>query len=119
MTKNPVVLGLGTTVWQALEKFKDTKFRVLPVVDDKAHVAGVVNLEDLGYVNIYHQEISLSESVMHKPMLINEKASVENIAQLMMENEEDHVFVTDKDGKLIGVISGIDVIKKILELISS
>jgi len=119
MTKNPVVLGLGTTVWQALEKFKDTKFRVLPVVDDKAHVAGVVNLEDLGYVNIYHQEISLSESVMHKPMLINEKASVENIAQLMMENEEDHVFVIDKDGKLIGVISGIDVIKKILELISS
>jgi CBS domain-containing protein len=52
-------------------------------------------------------------------MLINEKASVENIAQLMMENEEDHVFVIDKDGKLIGVISGIDVIKKILELISS
>jgi CIC family chloride channel protein len=119
MTKNPVMLHQGTTVREALKTFKSTKLRVLPVVDDNGHVAGVVNLEDIGYVDVRRQEISLSETVMHKPALIGEDASLEQVAQFMMEEEEDHVFVLGKDGKLAGVISGIDVVKKILELLSS
>jgi CIC family chloride channel protein len=119
MTENPVTLHYGTTVREALESFKSTKFRVLPVVDDDAHVAGVVNLEDLGNVDVRRQEISLSETVMHKPALIEEETSLESIAQFMMEKQQDHVFIIDKEKKLTGVISGIDVVKKILELLSS
>ena len=119
MTKNPVTLHQGTTVRDALEAFKSTKLRVLPVVDDGAHVAGVVNLEDLGNMDVRRQEISLSETVMHKPALISEENSLEHVAQFMMEQQQDHVFILDKDKKLTGVISGIDVVKKILELMSS
>ena len=119
MTKNPVTLHQGVKVREALETFKTTKFRVLPIIDDKTHVAGVVNLEDLGYVDVRRQEISLSETVMHKPELIGDKTSLERIAQLMMETQQDHVFVVDGEEKLIGVVSGIDVVKKILELLSS
>jgi CIC family chloride channel protein len=119
MTKNLIMLHQGTTVREALETFKSAKLRVLPVVDDNDHVDGVVNLEDIGYVDVRRQEISLSETVMHKPALIDEAASLEQIAQFMMEKQEDHVFVLGKDGKLVGVISGIDVVKKILELMSS
>ena len=119
MTKNPVMLHQGTTVREALKTFKSTKLRVLPVVDDKGHVDGVVNLEDIGYVDVRRQEISLSETVMHKPALLGEDASLEQIAHFMMEKQEDHVFILDKDRKLAGVISGIDVVKKILELLSS
>ncbi len=118
MTKNPVTLHQGVKVREALETFKTTKFRVLPIIDDKTHVAGVVNLEDLGYVDVRRQEISLSETVMHKPELIGDKTSLERIAQLMMETRQDHVFVVDGEEKLIGVVSGIDVVKKILELLS-
>jgi CBS domain-containing protein len=106
-------------VREALKTFKSTKLRVLPVVDDKGHVDGVVNLEDIGYVDVRRQEISLSETVMHKPALIGEDASLEQVAQFMMEKQEDHVFILDEDRKLAGVISGIDVVKKILELLSS
>jgi CIC family chloride channel protein len=119
MTKNLIMLHQGTTVREALETFKSTKLRVLPVVDDNDHVDGVVNLEDIGYVDVRRQEISLSETVMHKPALIDEDASLEQVAQFMMEKQEDHVFVLGKDGKIVGVISGIDVVKKILELMSS
>ena len=119
MTKSPLMLHQGTTVREALETFKSTKLRVLPVVDDNGHVDGVVNLEDIGYVDVRRQEISLSETVMHKPALLGEDASLEQVAQFMMEKQEDHVFIFDKDKKLVGVISGIDVVKKILELLSS
>jgi predicted transcriptional regulator len=76
-------------------------------------------LEDLGNVDVRRQEISLSETVMHKPALIDEETSLEHIAQFMMEKQQDHVFIIDKEKKLTGVISGIDVVKKILELLSS
>ncbi len=119
MTKNPVALHQGATVKEALETFKSTKFRVLPVTDEKDRVTGVVNLEDLGYVDVHRQEITLSETVMHKPKLIEGKTSLEHIAQLMMETQQDHVFVIDDEDRLIGVISGIDVVKKILDLLSN
>jgi chloride channel protein, CIC family len=119
MTKNPVALHYRSTVREALATFRSTKFRVLPVIDENSRVAGVVNLEDLGYVDVRRQEIGLSETVMHKPKLIDAETSLEHIAQLMMETQQDHVFVINKEEKLIGVVSGIDVVKRILELSSS
>jgi len=65
MTRNPVMLHQGTTVREALKTFENTKLRVLPVVDDSGHVDGFINLEDIGYVDVRRQEISLSETVMH------------------------------------------------------
>ena len=54
---------------------------------------------------------------MHKPLLIREQTSLEQVAQLMMEKQQDHIFIDDKEEKLIGVVSGIDIVKKIIELI--
>jgi CIC family chloride channel protein len=119
MTKNPVALHHGVTIREALETFEGTKFRVLPVIDEDAQVIGVINLEDLGYVDVHRQGISLSETVVHKPTLISEETTLEQLAQLMMETQQDHVFVIDSKEGLIGVISGIDVVKKILELLST
>ena len=56
---------------------------------------------------------------MNKPKLIESETSLEQIAQLMMETQQDHVFVLDKEEKLIGVVSGIDVVKKIRYLLST
>ncbi len=56
---------------------------------------------------------------MHKPTLISEQTSLEHFVQLMMEKQQDHIFIVDKDEKLIGVVSGIDIAKKIIELFSS
>ena len=53
---------------------------------------------------------------MHTPLNITEEASLEEIAELMMEKEDDHVFVINKKGELVGVISGIDIVRKITEL---
>jgi len=119
MTKNPIALHHGTTIEEALETFEGTKLRVLPVTDEQTHVIGVVTLEDLGYVDVHRKEMSLSETMMHKPTLIGSKTSLERVAEIMIENQQDHVFVTDANERLIGVISGIDVAKKILELLSS
>ena len=119
MTDNPVVLHQGTTVREALATFKNTKLRVLPVIDENADVVGVVTLEDLGYVDVERQGIDICDTLMHNPAVMTEQTSLRHVASFMVETQQDHVFVLDKDERLIGVISGIDVVKKILELLSS
>jgi Mg/Co/Ni transporter MgtE len=37
----------------------------------------------------------------------------------MMDTQQDHVFVVDATERLTGVVSGIDVVKKILELLAT
>lgn len=117
MTKNPVTLHKGTTIKESIEIFRTTKFRVLPVIDDKTNVVGVVNLEDLGYVDIHQQEITLNSAVMHKPLLIKKETTLETAAQMMIETQQDHAFVVDENEQIIGVVSGIDIVKKILEIL--
>ena len=67
----------------------------------------------------YAQSISLSETIIHKPILIVEQTSLEQAAQLMMEKQQDRIFVVDSEEKLVGVASGIDIVKKIIEALSS
>ena len=114
MTINPVVLHQGRTVKEALDTFEGTKLRVLPVIDDSEHVVGVVNLEDMGYLDVRRRSMSLSETIMHKPLIVGKQTSLEQAAQLMMERQQDHIFVVDEAEKLVGVVSGIDVVKKII-----
>ena len=119
MTKNPIVLHKGLTIKDALVTFERTKLRTIPLVDDENHVIGVVNLENVGYIDVRRKDSLLSESVMAPPVLVKESNTLEEIADLMMDTQEDHIFVTDEKEKIIGVISGIDVVKKIVELLSA
>lgn len=116
MTKQPISLHSGATVKDALETFRKTRFRVLPVVDDNFNVLGAVTLEDLGNVADKHAEKTLSEMLMHKALIVTENANLEEVAEMMIKSGEDHAFVVDKNEKVVGVIAGIDVVRTILEL---
>jgi CBS-domain-containing membrane protein len=116
MTKQPVSVRDGATVREALEAFENTRFRVLPVVDDHQRVVGAVTLEDLGNIGPRQMEEHLSERLMHKPLITARDASLARIADMMIEREEDHAFVVDENDRIIGVIAGIDVVRKIMEL---
>jgi len=118
MTIEPIVLYQGATVKEALNVFEKTSLRVLPVIDKVGHVVGVVNLEDISYLDEKHQTTSLSQTIMHNPIVIREDISLGAAAQLMMEKQQDHIFVVNQEGQLLGVVSGIDVVKKIIALLS-
>ncbi|MBO3755274.1 MAG: chloride channel protein [Candidatus Brockarchaeota archaeon] len=118
MTKNPVVIYQGATVKEALETFEGTKLRVMPIIDDDRHVLGVVNLENLGCVDLQRRGTRLSETVIHRPTLIKKTVSLQETAKIMIEEQQDHIFVINEHQQLEGVVSGIDIIKKIIELLS-
>jgi CIC family chloride channel protein len=116
MTKNVLSLNLGMNIKDALGTFSTTHFRILPVIDQEHDVVGYVTLEDLGHIRKMHYEKNISGILIHKPLIVHEETSLEKVADSMIERDEDHVFVTDNKGKLLGVIASIDVVRKILEL---
>jgi len=116
MTEQPVSVLDSSTVGEALEAFEKTRFRVLPVVDDHQRVLGAVTLEDLGNIGSRQMEEHLSERLMRKPLIITKDTSLEQIADMMIKREEDHAFVVDETDRIIGVVAGIDVVRKIMEI---
>ncbi len=116
MTKQPVSVLDSSTVKEALEAFEKTRFRVLPVVDDHQRVVGAVTLEDLGNIDSRQMEEHLSERLMRKPLIIARNTSLEQTADMMIKREEDHAFVVDETDRIIGVVAGIDVVRKIMEI---
>lgn len=116
MTEQPVSVLDNSTVREALEAFEKTRFRVLPVVDDHQRVVGAVTLEDLGNIDSRQMEEHLSERLMRKPLIITGHTSLEQTADMMIKREEDHAFVVDETDHLVGVVAGIDVVRKIMEI---
>jgi CIC family chloride channel protein len=118
MTKQPIRLHKGVTVKNALDCFEQTKLRVLPIIDENNYVVGVANLEDLGFVDVQNQDLSITETVLQDPEVVHEKTTLEEASLLMLDTQQDHLFVLDTKEKLVGVVSGIDVVKKIISLLS-
>ncbi|MFA7398236.1 MAG: CBS domain-containing protein, partial [Candidatus Bathyarchaeia archaeon] len=107
----------GTTVKDALQTFKEQDLRVMPVIDESNYIIGMVSLENLGYLDVGNHELELPEKIMRQPIIIKHNTRLNTIAESMMDNQEDDVYVVDDTSQIIGVISVIDVIKKILELV--
>jgi CIC family chloride channel protein len=116
MTKEPVSVHDTATVKTALETFEKTRFRVLPVVDDYQRVVGAIALEDLGNISPKQLEELITERLMHRPLTLTKNMSLEETADRLIKTEEDHAYVVDENDRIIGVVAGIDVVRKMMEL---
>lgn len=120
----------------------ENKISGVPVVDEEDKVIGIVTEKDLiikekkpsfpSYVEFlgsilflegvkkYDEELkklaaTTAEEIMTKDVhTITEDASIEEIANIMVDNSVNRVPVVDKGGKIIGIISRADMLKTIL-----
>jgi len=53
-------------------------------------------------------------SLMRPPALINENGTLENALEQMIREKRNSLTVVDNDGKLVGAINAIDIIKAVL-----
>ncbi len=119
MTKNPFSLKENMSIMHALEVVKKYKFRIYPVSDEKERIIGYVRIEDLLAIPNEKWELPISQIMISKPLIVLENYTLDKIINEMIEKEEDHAFVVEslESKKLIGIIAGIDIIKKLLEII--
>jgi len=119
MTKNPLFLKENMSIIDALEAIGKYRFRIYPILDNEKRIVGYVKIEDLLAIPSEKWNLPIYQIIISKPLIVLENYTLDKIINEMIEKEEDHAFVVENldSKKLVGIIAGIDIIKKLLEII--
>ncbi|MFW9923587.1 MAG: CBS domain-containing protein [Candidatus Thorarchaeota archaeon] len=127
MTPNPVQISSSERVISARNIMFENKFSALPVVDE-GELVGYVDDENIAdalamfreKIPVKHQKNRLHEyfigQVMKKePPTIDENAPLCNLVQKMIDTKAKAIFVTNKENKMVGIVSVTDITQAIAE----
>jgi CBS domain-containing protein len=140
MDSSPATVGPDTPVEQIVAVLRDHGIPGVPVVDGDGHCVGIVTEADLvlpddqgdlhlpHYINLfggtvfleplgrYEQRLrkafaSTAEDMMtREPDTVAPNATVKEAARLIHESGHNRLPVVDEDGRLVGVVTRLDVL---------
>lgn len=118
MTTSVISIKKDVPIYDALELMLDNKISGIPVVDDDMLVIGILSERDvlrLFYESQDGEELTVNEFMTQPAVHFDEQESLLDICDCLCENYFRRVPVTSK-GKLVGIVSRVDIIKDILKL---
>lgn len=110
MIIDPLTIGKDKTVGDALSIMQKNKIGGIPVTDKNEILIGIVTNRDLRFERNLSQKISevmTTENLVTTPVNIN----LEDAADILQNHKIEKLPVTDKNGKLIGLITYKDITK--------
>ncbi|MBA2226937.1 MAG: CBS domain-containing protein [Thermogemmata sp.] len=119
MTPGPVSLSASATVAQAAAFLTERGFGAAVVIDEAGHPLGVVTKTD---VLVHTRQRSKTVEPDNTPVTdimtpavisVRPDTSVRSVVEKLLNLHVHHLFVVDATGVVIGVISPIDVLKKL------
>ncbi len=143
MTRNPVSINQKATVREALALFTNKGFCVAPVIDDAGRPVGVLSSSDILVHDREHVEHATpvvergplttgqGESIrrgfqvenvdrtrvtdMMTPAVfaVSTDASAAEVIAEMLRLHVHHLFVVDRAGTLVGVVSPLDILRRL------
>jgi len=128
MSKDVATIDENESMQTAMTLMKEQKIRMLPVLN-QGKLVGVLSDTDLKRASAsdatmldVHEllylisKIKVHEIMSKNPITVPEDYTVEEAAQLMLENNISGLPVTDHRGNLVGVITRYDVFKILMNL---
>lgn len=114
MTKNVVTLAMGRPVRDAISLMAWHSLSCV-IVEDKGRPAGIITERDV--VHLYRTGAEIDtlqiEKTMSRPVItISDEVSVHEAALIMNQKKIRRLVVTDKKGRISGLITQHDIIKK-------
>jgi CBS-domain-containing membrane protein len=137
MTRDVITLSPEMTIIQAWELMLKQLLKALPVINDQHEVVGMLTDEDLlcctesrpalaGSMGgeILEQALSalrtsntkVSEVMAHPVLTVNENEALGVAAARMIKNDLKRLPVVNDSGKLVGVLSRLDVLRQVLDI---
>jgi CBS domain-containing protein len=132
MSTNPISIRAQATVAEAVATLTDRGFGAAPVIDEAGRPVGVISRAD---VLIHDRErLTHPSSVREAPLpegfgieevdgtvvedmmtpavfSVTPETPVEKVVEEMLALQVHHLFVVDKTGALVGVISAMDIVR--------
>lgn len=114
MEKNIVIADLEDTAESIIEILDSHKLSCVPIVDSSGNCFGVISATD--FIHFYHEHINPKavrawEICTHKIIEVSPDISMVEASELMIRNKIHHLVVIEA-GKIIGIISSIDLLRE-------
>lgn len=96
----------------------ETKFHGVPVVNEEREIIGIVTERDVLQALFLNKEEdgTLVKDIMSKDVVTAEKSAfVVAVAKAMLNKDVTRIPITEESGKLVGIITQHDIIRKMLE----
>ncbi len=107
--QTPVVFSPEQTVAEMLaeKKRKKYSFSGFPIVDKNGKLVGIITSKDIKFLTDYN--IKISEVMTQAPVSAPVGTTMADAYQMMLKNKIGKLPMVDKDGKLSGLFSFLDV----------
>jgi acetoin utilization protein AcuB len=124
MTPDPMAVGVACSLRRALKALHELHVRYLPVIDEGNVLVGMVTDRELGYApgKPASQELAVSSRLQPDapvakimsaiPDAVNVHADVQTAVDLMLTHKIAAVPVVDEDGRLVGMVSYLDLLRE-------
>lgn len=107
----PPILRMEHTVDDAARMMKETGVDSLPVLDGRDTLVGVVLVDEV-IKTLELGETKVGEMMTTSPTVIREDAPIATARAVMKNHGISKLPVVDAQGKLIGIVSASDIVKK-------
>ncbi len=124
MTSDPVAVREAATVREAVHTFRVNDTRHLPVVNADHEMVGMLSdrdLRGLAFPEVVDGEwIGIIQAALEAPIAtvmssnalsVRSDAEASEIVEIMLDHKIGAVPVVDADGKLVGIVSYVDVLR--------
>ena len=118
MTSKPVSFRPNTDVFEAIRKLLENKITGAPVLDEAGKIVGAFSELDCLRITLnstYYEGMGgkVSEFMTKDVTVVDADTSILELAELFSKSTLRHFPVTEA-GKLVGVVSRVDVLKALL-----
>jgi CBS domain-containing protein len=119
MSAGPVSIADTDTVPEAVEFLTGRGFGAAVVIDAAGHPIGVVTKTDVLLHTRRHKpglepdDTPVTEVMTPAVFSVRPDTSARSVVEQLLELHVHHLFVTDASGVIVGVISPVDVLKKL------
>ncbi|TWP26772.1 IMP dehydrogenase [Apibacter muscae] len=108
MISNPITLSRKHSLKEALSLMQEYRISGLPVIEEDDTLVGIITNRDIKYQSNLEQRV---DEVMTKNNIITstKDTSLEQAKQILLDNRIEKLPITDKNNKLIGLITIKDI----------
>ncbi|RMD46777.1 MAG: IMP dehydrogenase [Aquificota bacterium] len=113
MISEPITIKPDQTVKEALEIMANYKISGVPVVDEKGKLIGILTNRDLRFLHKKDYSKPVEQFMTKTPLITAEEGiTLDEAVEILQKHKVEKLPVIDKEGKLKGLITIKDIVKK-------
>jgi acetoin utilization protein AcuB len=124
MTSSPLSVSIRTSIRQAWEALESQDVRHLPVINEDRELVGMLSdrdfrgrppgpLTDVLGPGQPSASAPVAAIMTAEPFAVEQDDSIQDVIELMVENKIGAVPVTTPEGHVIGIVSYLDLLRKL------